>query len=186
MKSLLFRRIILPAASVAFLAFALAGCGYTTHSVVTEKFSTIHIQPFSNKVDITKDTYGGNKYRIYRPLLESDINLAVTNAFLIDGNLKPATEELGDLVLKGELVEFRRDPLRYDNNDNVIEYRINIVVNLKLWDKKENKLLWEENNFTGDTTYFNTGSQARSEDQAVSDALGDLARRIVERTVENW
>lgn len=84
------------------------------------------------------------------------------------------------------MVEFRRDPLRYTDNNDVEEYRINIVVNLSLWDNRENKLIWQENNFTGDTTYFTTGQLAKPEDTAVSDAINDLARRIVERTVEQW
>jgi hypothetical protein len=68
----------------------------------------------------------------------------------------------------------------------VEEYRLNLVVNLKLWDNKENKLVWQENRFTGETTYFTMGPQAKSEDSAMNDALTDLARRIVERTVEQW
>jgi hypothetical protein len=95
-------------------------------------------------------------------------------------------EANADLILKGEVVDFRKDPLRYDNSDNVSEYRINLVVNISLWNKEENKLIWQENNFTGDTTYFATGTQSKTEDTAVTDALNDLSRRIVERTVEQW
>ena len=54
---------------------------------------------------------------------------------------------------------------------------------------KENKLIWEESGFTGDTTFFTsftTAGIAKSEDVAINDALNDLARRIVERTVEEW
>ena len=83
-------------------------------------------------------------------------------------------------------MDFRKDPLRYDDSDNVKEYRINLVVNISLWDRRENKLLWQENDFTGDTTYFAAGPQTKSEDAAVVDALNDLSRRIVERTVEQW
>lgn len=174
---------------ILFVIFSMAGCGYTTRSLIAGKFKTIYVEPFVNKVDISQEAYSANKYRIYRPMLETDITRSVISKFLWDGNLKPAAEETADLILKGELVEFRRDPLRYDNNDEVTEYRINLVVNISLWDKKENKLVWKEDNFTGDTTYFTpfaTGTQAKSEDTAMNDALKDLARRIVERAVEQW
>lgn len=164
----------------------LASCGYTSRSMISNKFKTIYITPFVNKVNITEEAYAANKYRVYRPMLETDITKTVVNKFLFDGNLKPTTEESADLILKGELVEFRRDSLKYSDADEVTEYRINLAVNISLWDKKENKLLWEENHFTGDTSYFTTGTQAKSEDTAVNDALSDLARRIVERTVEQW
>jgi len=178
---------------IAFLSvsFVLSGCGYTTRSMISDKFRTIYIVPFVNKVDITQETYVGNKYKIYRPMLETDITRAVTNKYLFDGNLRPTKTDAADLTLKGELVDYRKDPLRYDTNDEVEEYRINLVVNIRLWDNKEDKLVWEENNFTGDAAYYPASSTLqnvvkKSDDQAVSDALDDLARRIVERTVEEW
>jgi hypothetical protein len=169
-----------------FLTSLAAGCGYTTRSMIAGKFNTIYIAPFENKIDITQEAYAANKYRIYRPLLETDITRTVADRFLFDGNLKLSAQDSADLILRGELIEFRRDPLRYDDNDNVTEYRLNLVVNISLWDRIENRLIWEEKCFTGDTVYFTTGQDAKSEDAAIVDGLNDLARRIVERTVEQW
>ena len=154
--------------------------------MVGSKYKTIYITPFVNKINITTDTDAANKYRLYRPMIETDITRSVINRYLFDGNLRPLKEETADLILKGEVIEFRKDPLRYDSNDNVSEYRINLVVNISLWDRVENKELWSENNFTGDATYFATGPQTKTDDAAVSDALKDISRRIVERTVEQW
>ena len=180
MKKILFSLVV-----CCSLCFA-AGCGYTTRSLIANKFSTIYITPFVNKVDITEEAYSQNKYRINRPMLETDITGKVINRYLLDGNLRPVSKESADLTLKGEVVEFRRDPLRYDDDENITEYRINIVVNINMWDNIGDKLMWEENNFTGDDTYFSSGSEAISESQAVNNALDDLARRIIERTVEQW
>lgn len=171
---------------VAAYLLYIAGCGYTTRSMIANQFKTVRIEPFVNRVDIANESYAANKYRIYRPTLETDITQSVVNKFLFDGNLRPVKDESADLFLKGELVEFRRDPLQYSDSDTVTEYRLNIVVNIGLWDKKENKLLWEEKNFTGTATYFTTGANVKTEDSAINDALSDLARRIVERTVEQW
>jgi len=164
----------------------LSGCGYTTRSGIGNKYRTIYVSPFVNKIDIANEVNASNKYRIYRPMIESDITKYVNNKYLFDGNLRPVREDLAELILKGEVVEFRKDPLRYDNSDNVSEYRINLVVNISLWDKKEDQPMWEEKNFTGDTTYFTSGPQAKTDDAAVTDALKDLSRRIVERSVEQW
>ena len=169
-----------------FLNLALAGCGYTTRSLIAGKYKTIHIAPFVNKVELTQESDSNNKYKVYRPMLETEVTRAVINKFLYDGNVKPVAEDIADLALKGELVEFRRDALRYTTSDDVEEYRINIVVNMSLGDKKNGKLVWEEKNFTGNATYFVTGPQAKSEEQAVQDAIKDLSRRIVERVVEQW
>jgi len=172
------------------LLVTISGCGYTTRSMISNKFKTIYIVPFVNKIDVTQEADTGSKYRLYKPMLETDVTRAVTNKFLFDGNLRPAKEESADLVLKGELVEFRRDPLRYTDGDEVEEYRLNLIVNIRLWDQKESQLVWEENNFTGDYTYFTNFAPAsavkKSDDTAATEAISDLARRIVERTVEEW
>ena len=168
------------------LLINLSGCGYTSRSLLAEKYKTIYIPQFANQIDITKEADTANKYKLYRPLLEQDVTQAVIDRFLFDGTLKPGKAQGTDLTLEGALVEFRLDPLRYTNLEDVEEYRVNIVVNLKLTDNKENKILWQENYFTGDSTYFTTGPAAKSEDTAISDAINDLTRRIVERTVEQW
>jgi len=174
-----------------WLMVNLGGCGYTTRSMISNKYRTIYITPFLNKIDITREVDVASKYRLYRPMLETDVTKAVTNKYLFDGNLRPTNSNSADLILKGQLVEFRKDPLRYSNNDNVDEYRVNVLVNLILWDNKANKLVWEENNFTGDYTYFPVSSTMpsvtkKSDDTAATEAISDLARRIVERTVEQW
>jgi len=176
-------------AVMAFMGLFIAGfwgCGYTTRSLINDKYRTIYVTPFVNRIDITREMDAGNKYKLNRPMLDTEITKSVINRFLFDGNLKPVSVESADLVLKGELLEFRKDGLRYDTSNNVEEYRMNLVVNISLWDNKENKLLWEEKGFTGEATYFVTGAQARSEDAAISDAEKDLCRRIVERIVEQW
>lgn len=165
---------------------ALTGCGYTTRSMVATQYKTIHVAPFVNKIDFTREVETNSSSHIYQPGMEADITRAVVDRLLFDGNLRPVKVENADLSLKGELVEFRRDPLRYTEGDDVLEYRLNIVVNLSLWDVKENTLKWEENSFTGETTYFTSGNLAKPESLAINDALNDLARRVVERIVEQW
>ena len=186
MKNKRFLFFVLPTICYLLSTVFLSGCGYTTRSMIGNKYKSIYVTPFINKIDITNEANAANKYRIYRPMIESGITNHVNNKFIFDGNLKTAQKDLADLVLKGEVVEFRKDSLRYDTNDEVSEYRINLVVNISLWDREENKMLWEEKNFTGDTSYFALGPQSITEDAAVENALADLSRRIVERTVEQW
>jgi len=174
------------AAILLFTVFVAAGCGYTTRSSISNKYKTIRVFPFANKIDITQEeSYIGSKYKIYKPLLESDITRAVKNRYLLDGNLKPVDRDTADLFLKGELIDFRREPLRYTDSDDVAEYRIDVVVNITLHDK-EDKLVWEESHFTGEFSYFTQGPAAKPESTAITEAISDLARRIVERTVEQW
>ena len=162
------------------------GCGYSTHSLVSPSHKTVYIEPFTNKIDLTGETSEFRRLRTYYPLLENKVTQAIVDRFIFDGNFKVVQKESADLDLKGELIDYSRDALRYTDADEPEEYRISIRVNLELWDTKENKLLWKEANFIGDTTYFTRGTLSKSEVSAIDAAVVDLARRIVERTVEIW
>ncbi len=160
----------------------LSGCGYTTRSASMGSLRTIHIQDFKNEISYTDE--GGKN--IYIPLLELEVTNAVIDRFLFDGNLKVVQKEQADLILSGKLLSYRRDVLRYTDDEDAWEYRISITVSLVLWNTKKQEMEWSERSFVGDAEYFVSGSLAKSEEAAIDDAVLDLARRIVERTVENW
>lgn len=160
----------------------IAGCGYTTSSALPPRLKTVYVQPFKNSLD-----YGTTGDRnVYFPLLEVKVHSAVIDRFLFDGNLRIVESEDADLILKGELVEYRRNALRYTDDDDVEEYRVQIITKLKLIDVANDEPMWAYDRFVGEATYFLSGAQAATEDSAVEEAAVDLARRIVETTIENW
>lgn len=182
------KRSLFFALSVVVL-ISFSGCGYSIRSLAYGRSTKIYIKPFENRVDLNiqgeySDRY---TYKLYRHRLETKITDAVINRFLLDGYLKVVSnEDDADLVLKGEFTNYEKQPLRYDDASNIEEYRANLVVNVALRDMKKDALLWEENGFVGYSEFFVTGSRAKSEDVAIDEAVEDLARRIVERTVEDW
>jgi len=163
----------------------VSGCGYTTKTILPDNIKTIHVETFKNNIDITKEVDAKDKYEVYRPNLEVDLRDVIVNRIFLDGNLKMAGKDSADAVLEGEIVQYRKDPLRYQN-EVVQEYRISIMCDVKLVNQKDLKILFEENNITGDTTYFTTGTLQKTETSALNDAMSDLARRIVNKIVENW
>lgn len=175
---------------VAFCLIPIAGCGYSTHSLAYEKATKIFIRPFENKVDLNINTeYSDrNPYRLYRPGMETKITDAVISRFLIDGYLKVVSrEDQADLILNGALINFEKQPLRYNQlSQDVQEYRANIIVDMSLEDVAKGKSVWSEKGFVGFFEYNQTGLNSVSEDTAISNAIADLAKRIVERTVEDW
>ena len=168
------------------LVLAVSGCGYTTRSLLPPDLKTIYVDNFKNTISITAEQNELRMYRGYRPGMEIDLTRAVINKFLLDGSLKIANESDADLILKGDLIDFKRDALRYDANNNIEEYRIKLIVNMNLVNAKTGDTMWTEMGFAGETTYRTSGSLAKTETQAVNDAIDDLARRIMERTVEAW
>lgn len=174
-----------------------ASCGYTTKSTLPSNIKTIHVETFKNNIDFAAE----GRRNLYLPLLEIKVRNAVINRFLFDGNLKIAEADKADLVLKGQLLSYDRSALRYTDDGDVQEYRVHITVFLEMHTAPKDEAFslsqtppafaaslasWTETGFVGEATYFVTGASARSEEAAVEDALTDLARRIVERTVEDW
>ena len=164
----------------------LSGCGYTTRPGLASYLKTVYIKPIVNTIDITKLATGYERFPIYRHQMEVDITKAILNRFQFTGLLRPSTPERADSRLEGELIAFRRDALRYDASSQVEEWRLNVVANMRFYDQKNATLIWEEQNMIGDATYFASGTNAESEDSALTRAITDLAKRVVEQTVENW
>jgi hypothetical protein len=164
----------------------VAGCGYTTRSLLPTEFKTIEVENFVNKIKVMEETSDDRMYVGYRPGLEVEITKAVIDRYIFDGNLKIARPNEADLILKADLIDYKREALRYDVNSNVEEYRIRLVVDMELINAKTNETVWKEKSFSGETTYVTTGPLAKSENAAIRDATADLARRIVERTIEAW
>lgn len=164
-----------------FSVMVMAGCGYSTGSLLPSKYRTINIEPFKNKV-----SFAQSHRSTYVPLLEVKVRDAVANRFLFDGHLRIGDAQTADLILKGELVGLERQELRITENEDVQEFRVNIIMDLTLWDPVDQKEVWHEPSFAGEATYFVSGPLAKSESAAIAEALDDLARRIVERTLEDW
>ncbi len=163
-----------------FVVLVFPSCGYSTRSSLPAHIKTISVLPFANKID-----FQSGKASVYIPLLEVKAHDEVVNKFLFDGTLRISEEKNADLVLKGELIGYDRGALRYTDNNDVQEYRITVTVRLIMLDHL-GQVVWEEPSFSGNASYFVTGPTATSETGAVQEAIEDLAKRIVERTVEDW
>lgn len=164
------------------LAGVLCSCGYTFRSSLPADLKTVYVDQFDNHIDFTAEA----RRNLYLPLLEQDVRRAITDRFLFDGNLKLDNTNNADLILTGKLLNYRRVGLRFSNDDDVEEYRVYITVSLALTRNGEEEPMWTESSFVGEATYFVSGPRATTEESAVEEAVEDLARRIVERTVEDW
>ncbi len=164
------------------LVLLLAGCGYSTRSLLPSRFRTIYIEPFENKVDYMNTT----ERKLYVPGMETRVREAVVDRYLFDGNLRVGNKDTADLVLKGQLLSFEREQLSLQENESVQEYRIRVTVALEMRDTAEKQPMWEESSFSGEATYYTVGPTAKSETQAIEEAIKDLATRVVARTVEDW
>lgn len=167
------------------LAVLLAGCGYTTKSLLPADIKSIHVPPVANAIDLSAEVTDKRPFRVYRPGLEVDITNAVIDRYIFDGNLRVTPLERADAKAEIRLVDYRRDPLRFSSADDVQEYRITVTVDVNVVRTRDNTTLWSGRE-AGDSTFFLSGPRAVSEDEATREAVEDLARRVVDRTIEIW
>ncbi|MFQ5952584.1 MAG: LPS assembly lipoprotein LptE [Candidatus Omnitrophota bacterium] len=169
-----------------FLA-TTAGCGYTRASLLPADTDSVHVANFKNEINPAGEVSDKRATYFYQPGLETNITRSVIDRFIFDGYLNIKSEKEADLLLKGSLIDLEQYPLSYsEGGGNVEEFRIEVIVNIELYDNKTGKLIWKEKNFMGRTSYDVIGPDAKTESQATLIAVKDLAQRIVEKTVEAW
>lgn len=162
------------------LALLAAGCGYTNKIVLPyERADSIAVPMFTNAIP-------PENILTYVAGLESRLTQAVVNDLAKDGNLRLEDTGRADLILRGEIIAYEQEPFRFNRFEQVDEYRLFIVVKLTLEDRQTGKILWTEENFSGDTQYFINGPRKIEEEQAAGKAITDLAGKIVNRVVEDW
>ncbi len=169
-----------------FLMAVVSGCGYTTKTSLPEHIRSVHVPAVENKIDISSEVSSGRPFQVYRPGLEVELRSALVDRLVFDGHLHVAAEPSSDAILSAQLVGFDREPLRYNANDTIQEFRIRVSASVRFTDKKTGQVLWSADEVTGDSEYFLSGPNATSEDAAVNAALKDLVRRIVEDILEVW
>lgn len=166
----------------ALLAIFLSlhgACGYTQKAALPRGIKTIHVDTFQNKVSL------GNTYA-YEPGLEIKITNAIIRRLHLDGNLRVTAREKADAILEGSLIGFDQEGLRFTGLERIEEYRLYVVVSMRLKDRSTGEILWEEPNFSGDASYFVVGARASSRAKAADRAIERLARNAVDRIVEDW
>ncbi|MDD5439636.1 MAG: LPS assembly lipoprotein LptE [Candidatus Omnitrophica bacterium] len=172
--------------ATALLLAALTGCGYTTTSLIYKNAKTIYVDNFVNRIRVSQEVTDRRMYIAYKSGMELDITREIINRFVMDGNLNIVTKQNADLELDGILIDFKKEALRFDSADNVVEFRVKVIVDLQLVDRKDGKVILAKKGFTGESTYKVGSSLSTNEDQAVQSAIQDLAARVVDVVIEGW
>jgi hypothetical protein len=154
-----------------FLALlTVTGCGYRVGSLLPKDIKTIYVPMFINNTP--------------EPELESIVTNGIIQEFILDGTLKTSEESDADTILIGEIIDYRREPLRYSSDEVTTEYRLLIAVKLTFKDLRRNELILENPRVEGYSTFFVGSSLPESERQNLPLVVKDLAHHVVEKVVE--
>lgn len=152
------------------LVLNLFGCGYRVGSLLPADIKTVAVPMFVNKTP--------------EPELASIVTNGIIQELIADGTLQVTEYENADTLLLGEIIDYKREPLRFTKKEVTSEYRLIIVVRVVFKDLRHNEVMWKNSRIEGETTFFVGASLPASERAALPEAVEDLAHHIVEKVVE--
>jgi outer membrane lipopolysaccharide assembly protein LptE/RlpB len=156
--------------TIALAMTALAGCGpYGFSPGGKGAFKTVAIPLFENQT---------SEYGIRELLTEG-----VINRFIQDGGMSVVNERSADAVLRGVVVEYKREPFTYDASERVKEYRVTITIQARLEDPTKRNVVWEEKALSQWGVFQ---ADTESDDDGKRRAIEKLAEDILNRTVKGW
>lgn len=160
--------------SVLVLAMTVGCAGYKLGPAGKTDYHSVAVKMFKN--------------RTYQPQLEAQVSNAIIKRFQHDATLSIRSTEDADIILAGEIIEYRRHLLRGDRYDTTVpsEFRLLIEVRVRAYNRATGVEVLSPTTFTGQTDTFIGADQQSAEKQALPLIANDLAKKIVSRLAEPW
>ncbi len=145
------------------------GCGvYTFNPRGSSSIETIAVEPFENETA----EYG----------LADRMTELVVDEFIADGNIKVVSAAAAEVLLVGILKDYRRVVEKYDENDQVDEYKIVMDFEIALVNAEDQTDIWREN-ITQEGVY---DAVEESEEIGQERAAGRLVEAVINKTTKSW
>jgi len=155
----------LAAATASGCIYGFRGGGMPSH------IRTVAILPFDNRTG--------------EPALAQEVSEAVRDAVERRLGLRPAAEASADAVVRGEIVRYEPDiPLSYQAGQGRVEVtrrRVQIVVNVEIFDQRQGRAIWQRNGLSVDGEY-----EPPRETEGRRLALQKLVTDVVEGAQSQW
>ncbi len=148
------------------LGAGLSGClyGFGGGTGFPPAIKTVAVIPFDN---LTAE-----------PSLTSEVNRAVREAVQNRLGLRPSGEALADALVRGSIQRYDPDiPVAFGGNEQnqnvqVSRRKVQITINVQIFDQKNNKILWERNGLSVEGDY--TSSEIEGRKKAIEKLITDI------------
>lgn len=154
------------------LSLAAGGCLYGfSGGGLPSHIRTVAVLPFDNRTG--------------EPALTGEVTDAVREAIERRLGLRGAAEANADAVVRGEIVRYEPDfPLAYQSGEGRVEVtrrRVQIVVNVEIYDQRQGRTLWRQSGLSVDGEYAPPDEVAGRRT-----ALAKLQTSVVEGAQSQW
>ena len=148
--------------------------GYHVGSVLKANYRSVAVPMFKNKT--------------LKPQLEAQVTNGIIRRLQSDGTLRVDSVDNADIVVAGEIVDYRRTRLRSLQTEASTprEFRIYIDARVEAHDRVTGKVVLPPTIVTGTADTFIGNDLQSAEFQALPLIADDLARQVVSLLVESW
>jgi hypothetical protein len=153
---------------VAPFFLVLSCCGYSTRSLVPSHLKTVGIPPALNTTT--------------QPGLAENLTEALTTVFTTDRTLRVTNVEAANLVITVTVNSYSRAPASYTGSQEVSAYELALSAQVTARDQVRDEEFYS-GNASARVTF---DPDAKTEEQAASEALAKLAGEIVRQVQTAW
>ncbi len=168
-------RLLRVPVATALCGLLFTGCmGYHVGSVLKANYRSVAVPMFKNKT--------------LKPQLEAQVTNGIIRRLQSDGTLRVDSVDNADIVVAGEIVDYRRTRLRSLQTEASAprEFRIYVDARVEAHDRVTGKIILPPTIVTGTADTFIGNDLQSAEFQALPLIADDLARQVVSLLVESW
>lgn len=161
-------KYILASGLVIGATFMLSCSVYTFNPRGKSEIGSIAVERFENKTP----EYG----------LADQMTDIVIDALIEDGTMKVLSTDMAEAILVGVLTRYERVPHKFDENDQVQQYKVVMVFDVSLTESSDKTELWHET-MRQEGIYDVEGE---TEEDGRQEAIALLVEAIMNKTTRSW
>jgi len=162
---------------ILLLTLSLSACGYQLAGRgghIPDEIKSIAIPVFENKT--------------MEPVVEEEFTPMIIREFIKDSRIKVVDRTEADIVLNGNVNSYKESPLSFDQNQEVLEYRITVTTHLKITRQKINNIIWEKDIIKSSEykVSSNVMTTRTSKLLALKEIAKNLSEEVTDRVLWGW
>ncbi|HAS16970.1 MAG TPA: hypothetical protein DCR39_03555 [Nitrospiraceae bacterium] len=162
---------------ILLLTLSLSACGYQLAGRgghIPDEIKSVAIPVFENKT--------------MEPVVEEEFTPMIIREFIKDSRIKVVDRTEADIVLNGNVNSYKESPLSFDQNQEVLEYRITVTTHLKITRQKINNIIWEKDIIKSSEykVSSNVMTTRTSKLLALKEIAKNLSEEVTDRVLWGW
>ena len=141
--------------------------------------------PRRQLVDINSITIPTVRNQTTQYGIEDYLTNRIIQQFIGDGRLNVLAED-GQLILRSHIYRYVREPIVYNDQDEVLKYSVGLWLECALYENGSDTPLWRDRDLYAKTTYSDLVTPIENENEVQQRLADDLAILVANRVLEGW